>query len=227
LKRRRRRPSWAKLAAVVLAIAALAAAWRYTPLAELLTPHQIIGWSRALRQTAWAPAVFVIAFTPAAFLMFPRPLLTLFGIIAFGTWLGMSYAAAGILLAALATYYVGRVLPRQALARLAGSTLEDAAKVLRRHGVLSIFAANMVPVPPFAIQGMIAGACRIRLWDYTLGSVLGMLPGLLAASVFGDQIAWALEDPTRVSYWVIGAAVVALGAFTFLIRRWAGRQFAS
>jgi hypothetical protein len=45
--------------------------------------------------------------------------------------------------------------------------------------------------------------------------------------VFGDQIAWALEDPTRVSYWVIGAAVVALGAFTFLIRRWAGRQFAS
>jgi phospholipase D1/2 len=219
-----RKPAWQKLLAAVIAVIGLAAAWRYTPLAEFFTPQQIVLWSRAVRQTAWAPVALVLAFTPAAFLLFPRPLLTLFAVVAFGTWLGVTYSAAGILGAALATYYAGRLVRRETLVRLAGKELAEADKVLRRHGVLSIFAASMVPLPPFAVQGMIAGAVRIRLWDYTLGTVLGMLPGLLAASLFGDQIATALEDPARVSYWIAGGAVLALAVLVYIVRRWASKQ---
>jgi phospholipase D1/2 len=35
---------------------------------------------------------------------------------------------------------------------------------------------------------------RIKLWHYTLGTFLGMLPGVLATSIFGTQITAALED---------------------------------
>ena len=45
--------------------------------------------------------------------MFPRPLITLFAVIAFGPWLGFVYSMTGILLAALVTYYVGVKLPRR------------------------------------------------------------------------------------------------------------------
>ena len=166
----------------------------------------------------------ILVYTPAAFVLFPRPLLTLFAVVAFGPWLGFAYSAVGILLAALATYYAGRVLRRDTVVRLAGKKADKASKVLRRHGVLSIFAANMVPVPPFVVQNMIAGAVRIPLWDYTLGSVLGMLPGLLAATVFGNQIVRWLEDPAGMNYWIIGGVIVVFAAFTYFVGRWASKR---
>ena len=100
-----RKPAWGKLIGIALACAALAAAWRFTPLAELVTPERIIAWAKAVRGTWWAPVAVVLIYTPAAFVLFPRPLLTLLTVIAFGPWLGFVYGMAGILLSALATYY--------------------------------------------------------------------------------------------------------------------------
>jgi uncharacterized membrane protein YdjX (TVP38/TMEM64 family) len=95
---------------------------------------------------------------------------------------------AGILGAALATYYTGRLLPRGSVKRLAGEKLDDMSKKLRNDGFLAVTAVRLVPVAPFAIEGIVAGAVRIRLGPYAVGTFLGMLPGVLATSVFGDQL---------------------------------------
>ena len=49
-----------------------------------------------------------------------RPLLTLITVVAFGPWLGFAYSMLGIMIAALATYYTGRALPRDTVKRIAG-----------------------------------------------------------------------------------------------------------
>lgn len=215
-----RRAAWGKLAALALLIAALAAAWRYTPLAELVSAERIVAWARAVRDTHWAPVAVVLAYTPAAFVMFPRPLLTLFTVIAFGAWLGFTYSMTGILGASLATYYAGRLLRPQTVERLAGDKLKRMKHRLRSHGLLAVFAIRIVPAAPFAVEGIVAGALRIRLWHYMLGTFLGMLPGVLATTVFGGQIAAALEDPSTVSYALVGAVLVLLVVFTWAVRRW-------
>jgi uncharacterized membrane protein YdjX (TVP38/TMEM64 family) len=225
-RKSRARPAWGKILLVTLVLAVLGAAWRYTPLAEYLTLDRVNRVARAVRETRWAPIAFVIAYTPAAALMFPRPLLTLVGIIAFGLWAGIAYAAAGILGAALATYYAGRTMKDQTVRRLAGDKLEPIRKVLRNHGILAIFALNMVPAPPFAVQGAIAGACRVPVRDYVVGSILGMAPGLIAWTAFGGQIVRALRDPSEISWWVVTAAIVVFAAFTLLIRRWFAGRYA-
>ncbi len=215
-----RRAAWGKLAALALVLAALAAAWRYTPLAELVTAERIVAWARAVRDTGWAPVAVVLAYTPAAFIMFPRPLLTLFTVIAFGAWLGFTYSMAGILGASLATYYAGRLLRPGTVERLAGGKLEHMKSRLRRHGLLAVFAIRIVPAAPFAVEGIVAGALRVRLWHYMLGTFLGMLPGVLATTVFGGQIAAALEDPSAVSYALLGALIVLAALFAWTARRW-------
>jgi uncharacterized membrane protein YdjX (TVP38/TMEM64 family) len=227
MKRARRRPAWGKILIAALVIAALAAAWRYTPLSEYITAERINGWARAMRQNTWAPLAVIFAYTPAAFVMFPRPVLTLLTVIAFGPWLGFAYGMAGIITAALATYYTGRLLPERTVQRLAGDRLDDVVKALRRHGLMAMLAVRIIPVAPFAVEGLIAGAVPIKVWDYTLGTFLGMLPGVLATSVFGSQISAALEDPASINWWIVAAVVVAMIALIWFVRRWFASQGAS
>jgi len=222
--RRDRRPDWRKLGLLIVAVAVLAAAWRYTPLKEFLAATNITRWARAVREVWWAPIALVLAYTPASVLMIPRPVLTLFAVIAFGVGLGLAYAAAGIMIAALATYYAGRVMPEHKMRRLAGAALDPAVKVLRKHGVLAMFILNQVPVPPFAVQGVVAGGIRVNVWHYTLGSLIGMAPALVAWGVFGGQLSRALEDPSKISWWLLALAIVVLAVFTYFVRRWFARQ---
>ncbi len=222
-----RGPAWGKIIAFAAVFAALTAAWHYTPLSEYITHDRITGWARAVREIGWAPIAMIAAYTPAAFVMFPRPLVTLFGVIAFGPWLGFAYGMTGIILAALATYYAGRALSPHTVERIAGEKVDQVTKVLRKHGLLSILAIRIVPAAPFAVEGIIAGAARIKVLDYTLGTFIGMVPGVLTTTVFGDQIATALDDPSKINYWLIGGIVLAFAVMTYCVRRWFSRQHAA
>lgn len=199
--------------------AGLAAAWRWTPLSEYVTGERIVAWARAIRAMPWAPLIVIAIYTPSAFIMFPRPLLTLATVIAFGPWLGFVYSMAGILLSALATYYVGKLLPARWVERVAGRNFKPVADALRRHGVLALTAVRLVPAAPFAVEGAIAGGLGINVWHYELGTFLGMLPGVLATTVFGDQLAGWLEDPENISLWVIGGVLVFIAATAWFARR--------
>lgn len=216
----KRRPAWGKILIIAAIFAALAAAWRYTPLSEFITAENISAWARAVREYRWAPVVVILAYIPVAFVMFPRPLLTLFTVVAFGAWLGFAYAMAGVLLSALVTYYAGRVLKRETVRRVAGDDIARAGKKVRDHGLLAMTAMRIVPAAPFAVEGIIAGAMRVKLWHFMLGTALGMTPGVLATTVFGVQVMAALEDASKINWWIVGAVVLAFVAMTWLVKRW-------
>ena len=180
-----------------------------------------------MRDTWWAPIVMVGAYIPASLLLFPRPLLTLVSVVSFGVLFGLVYATTGVLLAAFVTYWIGRTLSKERVRRIAGDEFERAGKLLREHGVVAVFGANMLPTPPFAVQNIIAGAVRIKLWQFMLGTLLALLPGMVAWAVFGDQIGNALEDSSKVSYGLVVGALALLVAFTFVARRWLARRFRS
>lgn len=224
---RRRRPAWGKLAGIALLLVAAAASWRYTPLRDYITAERMVAWADAVRATPWAPFAIVAAYTPAAVVMFPRPLLTLVAVVAYGPLLGAAYAGAGIMLAALATYVAGRYIPYARLQRLAGDRLDAVKAVLKRHAILAIFALNQTPAPPFVVQGLIAGACRLRVWEYAAGSFLGMAPTLVAWVFFGGQLAAALREGSGFNAWAVAALVAVLVVFTLLVRRWFVKQEAA
>ncbi|HEV7800003.1 MAG TPA: VTT domain-containing protein [Burkholderiales bacterium] len=218
--RSRRRPAWGKIVALGILFLAFFLAWRYTPLAEVITAEHVVAWARSAGKSPWAPLLVVALYTPAAFLMFPRPLLTLFAVIAFGQWRGFAFSLAGIVLSALATYLVGRSLPEKTVHRIAGRNLERTTEAIRRRGLMSVFAVSVAPVAPFPVVGMVAGTVRIKLWHYVAGTVLGMLPGTIATTVFARQIEAALENPSHINYWVVAAVLGILILLVLAVRRW-------
>jgi uncharacterized membrane protein YdjX (TVP38/TMEM64 family) len=218
-------PAWGKLVVIALVVFGLTLVWRYTPLAEVITPERVIEWARSVGNVWWAPIVVIAAYSPAAFVMFPRPLITLFAVIAFGPWLGFATAITGIVGAALSTYYAGRVLPRRTVRHLAGHKLDEMSEVLRRRGLIAVFAVRIIPVAPFFIEGMIAGAVSIKVWHYTVGTIMGMAPGTLTTTVFGDQFATALEDPSRINWWLVAGVAVFFVVLIYFVRRWFAKEY--
>ena len=122
-----RRPAWGKLALILLGAAALAAVWRWTPLAEIVTAERILGWTRTVRETWWAPIVLVLAYTPAAFILLPRPLLTLVSVMTFGVLLGLVYATSGVLIAALVLWSMLTAPPSRRFEQPTRADVEDDA----------------------------------------------------------------------------------------------------
>lgn len=211
---------WVKLGGFIAGLAALALAWRYTPLAGIFTAENITGWARDFSGHWWAPLVILFAYTPGSVVMFPRPLITLAAVVAFGPWLGFVYSMGGIVLSAVIAYYVGRLMDRDTVRRLAGERLNRLSNILRQRGLLAMTALRLVPLAPFAVESLLAGAIRIRLFDFTFGTFLGLLPGVLAATVFGDQLEAALTDPAEINYPLIVGVVVLLLVGSFFVRRW-------
>jgi uncharacterized membrane protein YdjX (TVP38/TMEM64 family) len=194
--------------------------WRYTPLADFITAERTVAWARSLAHVWWAPLAVIAIYTPAAFLMFPRPLITMFAALAFGPWRGFAVSMIGILMSALATYAGGRTLPERTVQRLAGRRFAQTTAAIRRRGFVSVLAVSIAPIAPFPIVGMVAGAVRIRLRDYVLGTMLGMTPGTLAMTVFANQIEVALESPEHINYGIVVGLIAVLATLTFAARRW-------
>jgi len=209
-----------KVGALFAVVGALTAMWRYTPLSEWLDAARVTALAEEFAHRPWAPLVILAAYTPACIVMFPRPLITLAAVVAFGPLLGFGYSLSGILLAALLTYVAGLRLPRHTVRSVAGPRLHRVTETLRQRGLLAVTALRLVPLAPFAVEGLVAAAIGIPLWQFMLGTLLGMLPGTLATTVFGDQLEAALHDPSQISFSLLAAVAVAILLLSLAVRRW-------
>jgi uncharacterized membrane protein YdjX (TVP38/TMEM64 family)/phosphatidylserine/phosphatidylglycerophosphate/cardiolipin synthase-like enzyme len=217
---RPQKPAWAKLALIVLVVLGLTALWRWTPLAQTVSAETVIGWAKDFGSHWWAPLVLMASYTPACLVMFPRPLITLAAIIAFGPWMGFLYSLTGIVASSVVTYYIGRRMRRDTVRRLAGPKLDRMIEVLKKHGLLAMTLLRLVPIAPFAVESIVAGAIRMKVWHVAVGTAIGLLPGTLATTIFGDAIETALTGAGSVNWWLVGGAVALLTGGIVAVRRW-------
>lgn len=197
----------------------LAAAWRWTELGDWLSLGQLRELGEALRQMPASPLLILGAFVAGTLLVVPVTAMIAATVIVFGPWLGMGYATGGALLGAAVTYGLGRAAGRQALRRVAGSRLDRLSQALGRRGVLAVATVRLIPVAPFTVVNLVAGASHIGLRDFLLGTLIGLAPGIIATGLFIDRITAAVRDPGAGTVGtLLVLTVVALTAMVLLRR---------
>jgi uncharacterized membrane protein YdjX (TVP38/TMEM64 family) len=209
----------AGLAAALLGLLALTAAWTWSPMREWLDVGRIVAGLQQLGQS-FGPVATVAGFAVAVTLAVPLTFLSLVTLVAFGGWTGFFYCMVGALLGAAASHGLGRLLGREAVQRLGGPRVNAISERLADHGLLAVIAVRVVPVAPFAIINMVAGASRISLRQMLLGTAIGMAPGTLVMAFFVDQIVAALRTPGPLTYALLGGTLVLLLAAGWGARRW-------
>jgi phospholipase D1/2 len=171
-----------------VAMVALYVAWRWTPLAEVADPKNLLAWAETLRGSGLAAVIVPLSFVALTLALFPITVLRVTTVIVFGPLLGPLYAILGVALGALVGHALGVRLGSEALERLAGKRVVWVRERLEKRGLWAIAALRLVPLGPFMLVNAVGGAARLRRRDFVLGTVLGMTPGLFVWALLSAQI---------------------------------------
>lgn len=207
-------------AAVVVLLLGLAAAWRWTPLEELLSPDRIAGYLASISSIEGRGAVAIGGFVIASLLMVPLTLLAVIAGVVFDGWLAFAYVMAGAMVASAIGFFGGRYLGRGTIERLSGSRIENLSQRLAKRGTVAVAVLRLVPVAPFAVFNLVAGASHLGARQFLLGSLLGLMPGLGAITLFSDSLWQAFTAPSKLSIAVATGMGAALVGAAWLVKRW-------
>jgi phosphatidylserine/phosphatidylglycerophosphate/cardiolipin synthase-like enzyme/uncharacterized membrane protein YdjX (TVP38/TMEM64 family) len=201
-----------RLIAIAGMAAAVGVAWWLSPLGDLAQAAVAAGLVREAAGRWWLAPLLVIAYTPGSFVLFPRQVITLSAAVAYGPSLALLLALSGNLLAACAGYGAGKRFPRDAVRRVAGGRLNSLSELLRGQGLVTLSALRLVPLGPYAVQNVVAGATRVPFLRFLAATLVGILPGSVATSLLGDQLRLVLLNGADLDV----ALVVALAACLLL-----------
>lgn len=207
------------LGMLAIALALLAVAWRWTPLREWVNLGSLVAYARSLDALPLTPLAVVASYVAAGLLMVPVMLLIAVTGIVFGPWYGALYAVAGSLLSALVTYGIGHWLGRDAVRGLLGARINRLSQRIAQRGILAMMVIRMLPVAPFSIVNIVAGASHIKLRDYLVGTWLGMMPGIIMTVTFVHHLAEAIRNPTPGSVAVLGTVAASIIAVAIGLQR--------
>jgi uncharacterized membrane protein YdjX (TVP38/TMEM64 family) len=210
--------------ALLALLLGLAAAWRWTPLGDWLQWETLVSAAEALRQSSAGTLGVLGIYVLAGFLVVPVTLLVALTVLVFGPWLGLALALSGSLLSAGATYVLGRALGRDTVRRLGGTGINRLSRRLGERGLLAMMAVRLIPVAPFTVVNLVAGASHIGARDFFLGTALGMAPGIVATVLFIDRVVAAMREPGAGAFAILAAVVALVIAGAMLLRRWLQRS---
>jgi phosphatidylserine/phosphatidylglycerophosphate/cardiolipin synthase-like enzyme/uncharacterized membrane protein YdjX (TVP38/TMEM64 family) len=208
-----------RLGLILLVLLALSAAWRWTVLGEWLSVERITGWIDHLRGSPSAPFIILGGYIVGSLVLVPVTAMILATAFTFGPLLGFGYSLSGCLLGAAVTYLCGRLVGRDTVRRLAGARVDRLGRRLAKRGLSTVATVRLLPIAPFTIVNLVAGASHIGFRDFMLGSVLGMAPGILAITVFERQLEVAIREPGAGSLGLLAAVAAAIAVTAFIARR--------
>jgi phosphatidylserine/phosphatidylglycerophosphate/cardiolipin synthase-like enzyme/uncharacterized membrane protein YdjX (TVP38/TMEM64 family) len=220
-----RRELWWRITSsvtVALFFAALVAVWRFTPLNHVVTLPVLVGEIRALSDRPWLPLYVLLAFLFGGFLMIPVTLLIAAVGVAFGPLLGFTYAALGAYSSAAVGFVIGRTLGREPVRRLAGPRLNRISRRLARSGIVAVTLLRLLPIAPFTLVNVVAGAMQLRFRDFFAGTVLGMLPGIVMMTLLGVSAERVLLRGDAASIIGLVTVFLVLGGLGYALQRWFG-----
>jgi phospholipase D1/2 len=217
-RRRRLRRILIALACIAV-IAGLAVLWLATPLREWSDIPHLVALMKRLGDSPSAPLAMLGAYVVGGLIVVPVNVLIAVTVIVFGPLAGSAYALLGVLVSAFLLYEIGCRLPAQRLRARLDAPLRRLEHGMGAQGVLAIALIRVVPVAPYSVVNVIAGAAHVARVPYLIGTALGMLPGIVMNALFIDRVLAVIERPRPLTWALLALVVAAIVAVALAVRR--------
>lgn len=185
------------LIAVALALALVFRAHEYLSLETLHEQGRALDRFVAANLAA-ALALYVLIYIVAVAISLPgASVLTISGGFLFGTWLGGGAAWIGATIGATLIFLAARTAFGDVLRARAGSWLEKLRDGFRDNAFSYLLVLRLTPVAPFFIVNVAPAFFNVKLRDYVLATMLGMIPGAFVYAAVGAGLHVALATGTH------------------------------
>jgi uncharacterized membrane protein YdjX (TVP38/TMEM64 family) len=194
------------LLGIVVAVAVLPVRSWVLSTAELIRGSGLVG-----------VAIYAAIYVAVAVFMLPGMIMTITAGFAFGPVIGVAWGSLISAVVAVVPFYLGRFLARdwvqRRVARYPKWAAIDAAVGEQGFKVTALLRLSL---GPYNFLNYALGLTRMRVWDFLLGTWLGMLPAVTVLVYLGSLITDAAQlgssvHAPRVMYWV-GFVTTLIGA---------------
>jgi uncharacterized membrane protein YdjX (TVP38/TMEM64 family) len=163
-----------------------------------------------------APILLIVGKLIGAVLLFPGTPLTLLAGGILGTFWGTVVSVIGNILGAIVAFFIARHFLRKFVTEKFVSRYPKLATYEERFfkdGIRTVLFLRLIPIFPFNILNYALGVTRVSAKDYIIGTSIGIIPGTLAYTYFGESI--AMLSPLN-----IGLAIAAIIGLTYIGKKY-------
>lgn len=186
---RRRRRLW-PLLVILAAMLALYASGLHEAISleAVIREHEVLA-RRVAEHRALALLVYVAAYTLAVALSFPgASLITVLGGFLFGVATGTVLTVLAATAGAVVVFLAARSGFGEALRARAGRFAQRFAEGFEANAFSYLLFLRLVPLFPFWLVNVAPALFRVRLSTYVAATMLGIVPGTFAFTLFGDGL---------------------------------------
>jgi uncharacterized membrane protein YdjX (TVP38/TMEM64 family) len=148
-----------------------------------------------VRDPYWGILYVLPAYALATLMFAPITALFVATCLAVDTFRGLAYCLVGGLFSASLSYLVGRLFGAGWTGRLRHRALDKLRSQMATRPIRSVLIARFLPIGNFTLINLALGGFRVHYGAFLVGNVLGMMPGLLAITVFKELLEHALYAP--------------------------------
>jgi uncharacterized membrane protein YdjX (TVP38/TMEM64 family) len=147
----------------------------------------------------------------AGLLLVPLELLTIAAAVAFGALSGGLVAAIGSLALAIIGYVAGRAIGASGVAQWVSRRSYRSVRQLGARDVIGVLVLRLSSVASTGAVHLLCGAGRVPFAAYMAGTIVGMVPAIVALSALGGVFRDALLGPSMSNaLTTIGVAVLLI-----------------
>jgi uncharacterized membrane protein YdjX (TVP38/TMEM64 family) len=218
---RAQRSRAARSLAMVALLVVIGSIW-FSPLRHYINPKAAAAYLKTVRDTWWAPLLFIGLYSLFNVLLLPGTILSLTAGVVWGWLAGGLWVLAASTIGSAIPYFMARAAGsgwiEGQIERRAGRIYEK----LRSEGFITLLLMRLVPIVPYNVLNYAAGLAGIRPRDYLVATFVGTIPGIFIFTYLADSLAKGVVSPREAFLRVLLAGIL-LAALALSSRLLAGR----
>jgi uncharacterized membrane protein YdjX (TVP38/TMEM64 family) len=166
-----------------------------------------------------APVIFLLIYSLFPIVFLPPSPLAFAGGFVFGPVLGSILSLIGGFASAVVVFYIAKFAGRTFIIGIMKGKLSKLDRLTYEHGLTAVIFLRICGMP-YAIQNYLAGMSSVRTRDYLLGTIVGIAPWTITATIMGH----ATVTYDKYEMILAGLALLVVYAIFFLIYKLVRRK---
>ena len=184
-------------AAVLLTLALIGIAVWFSPLRQQFDAAAVVAWAREYRGVWWVLPAYFGLYIALTVCFVPTQALSISSVVVWGWALGGLVELLAATTSAVFPFLIARGTLRESIvARL--EKHRTVSEVLDREGFTLLLVLRVVPILPFTVLNYAAGLTSLRLWQYIVGTLIGMIPSTFIFAYFVHAVLEGVMQPRQV-----------------------------